>query len=111
MIHKLKQVRFLFKHACFVLRDLHKMNLLGRLPCLVVITLATSRTSVQFLLDEEKILPFRFFFLREPVNLSIPSEIMFESPPLKAASLYTNQVQALYVRQDAGGFEAGKSGL
>ena len=42
--------------------------------------LATRKSMVQIPLEEENISPFRFFFWREPLNPSLPSEKMFKSP-------------------------------
>ena len=66
--------------------------------------LATGRLAVQIPLEEEKFSPFGFFFWREPLNPSLPSERTFKSPSWEAAALYVNQVRALYANQEDGGF-------
>ena len=59
---------------------------------------------VQIQLEEDKFSPFRLFFWREPLNPSVPLERTFKSPSLEEAALYLNQVWALYVNQEDGGF-------
>ena len=45
--------------------------------------LATGRSAVKIPLEVEKFSPFRFFFWREPLNPSLPSERTFKHLPRK----------------------------